>query len=528
MKTNQMRKLSSALVISGSVLIAGCNGGTGGQTLTGAPITANAAKSLFTTNECLTAKINFTGSSTWYLSGTIDITNTCSTEIDLSKQTISFTSQDKNGNKVSVGTLNNWWINNSSYKLNFTNGNANQQIGTVTAENGNATIKAKQTISFNGGLNLNGSAFNNEIAQSSLAINGASPEPVPPTPTPDPPEPVPPTPTPSDDYPVYPAQRGSYTGGTIVHGTDGALYQCLSTSVASWCNSVNGEWAYAPGTGTYWSQAWKVVSAPTPISTGSLNVVVDTSNANCSGSACGVVTANVTNSSGTVVSSFTVPNTALGGKYTQSITDLKTGNYSVTTTTINQTTVSYTPATADVKSNTTSTITVKYDKTQPATKTGTASINLGNYVPNYTGDLQVEILNSKDNDKVVGNYVVKQGGIITTAELPVSDSTHVYRVKLTTGIADPLQGLYYIESGQATLTINKDVNTSFNIPMTKSSVALKNVTLAISGLENNDITNIVFSDAANKYNYVNYTNQTNGNVVYKLENSLNTGISVTA
>lgn len=222
-----------------------------------------------------------------------------------------------------------------------------------------------------------------------------------------------------------------------------------------------------------------------------------------------------------------MPNNALGGKYTQPIKDLKTGNYTVTATTINQTNITYNPAIADVKANATSTITVKYDKTEPISATGTASISLGNYLSNYTGDLQVEILNTKDN-KVVGNYVLKQGGTISTAELPVSDSNHVYRVKLTTGIADPLQGLYYVESGEPILTISKDDSTSFNIPMIKSATAVNNVTLAISGLENSDKANVVFSDAANKYSYVSYSNQGNSSLVYKLESSLNTGISVTA
>lgn len=89
-----------------------------------------------------------------------------------------------------------------------------------------------------------------------------TPAPVP-APTPSP-APVPtPTPTPGT-YPTYPDQRGNYTGGAYVYGTDGKLYQCLSVTVASWCNSDGGAWAYAPGTGLYWDQAWKLASAPTP------------------------------------------------------------------------------------------------------------------------------------------------------------------------------------------------------------------------------------------------------------------------
>lgn len=101
-----------------------------------------------------------------------------------------------------------------------------------------------------------------------------------PTPTPSPspsPSPTPaPTPTPSPspaptpvpgDYPLYNTSgKNNYTGGTIVRGTDGNLYQCLSNIVAPWCNS-SAAWAYAPGTGSAWNQAWQLVTSPTPTPT---------------------------------------------------------------------------------------------------------------------------------------------------------------------------------------------------------------------------------------------------------------------
>ncbi len=56
---------------------------------------------------------------------------------------------------------------------------------------------------------------------------------------------------------TYPAGRGSYTSNTVITGTDGNLYKC---NIAGWCNSVGGAWAYAPGTGLYWSDAWSPYS----------------------------------------------------------------------------------------------------------------------------------------------------------------------------------------------------------------------------------------------------------------------------
>lgn len=56
---------------------------------------------------------------------------------------------------------------------------------------------------------------------------------------------------------VYPIGRGSYIGGTVVKGSDGSLYQCISSQIAPWCNST-AAWAYAPATGTAWTDAWKL------------------------------------------------------------------------------------------------------------------------------------------------------------------------------------------------------------------------------------------------------------------------------
>ncbi len=91
-----------------------------------------------------------------------------------------------------------------------------------------------------------------------------TPQPTPtitPTPTPSP------TPAPSGDYPLYPNGLGTYTSGTIVQGSDGSLYKCLSAVVAPWCNSP-AAWAYDPATGSASNQAWvKVGDGPIPTPT---------------------------------------------------------------------------------------------------------------------------------------------------------------------------------------------------------------------------------------------------------------------
>ena len=62
-----------------------------------------------------------------------------------------------------------------------------------------------------------------------------------------------------------------YVAGSTYHGGDkvtnnGSTYTCLSQMVSSWCSS-SAAWAYAPGTGSAWTQAWKKDSTPTPTPT---------------------------------------------------------------------------------------------------------------------------------------------------------------------------------------------------------------------------------------------------------------------
>lgn len=72
-----------------------------------------------------------------------------------------------------------------------------------------------------------------------------------------------PTPTPSPavcpkNPVVYPAERGKYTGGSIIKASNGKLYECISNVVAGWCNSSSD--VYAPGSGWAAGDAWREYS----------------------------------------------------------------------------------------------------------------------------------------------------------------------------------------------------------------------------------------------------------------------------
>jgi chitinase len=53
-------------------------------------------------------------------------------------------------------------------------------------------------------------------------------------------------------------ENGGYVDGSQVRNV-GNIYQCKPYPFTGWCNGA--AWAYAPGTGTYWTDAWTLVSA---------------------------------------------------------------------------------------------------------------------------------------------------------------------------------------------------------------------------------------------------------------------------
>ncbi len=63
-------------------------------------------------------------------------------------------------------------------------------------------------------------------------------------------------------------QGGGYVAGSQVQN-NGTLYECKPFPFSGWCNGA--AWAYAPGTGTYWSSAWTAIGPCQSSKTTSLN-----------------------------------------------------------------------------------------------------------------------------------------------------------------------------------------------------------------------------------------------------------------
>lgn len=70
---------------------------------------------------------------------------------------------------------------------------------------------------------------------------------------------------------VYVENSGYVEGSQVKNGSN--IYQCRAWPNSGWCNGAS--WAYAPGTGTYWTDAWTLVgpctTAPIPTGTAAVN-----------------------------------------------------------------------------------------------------------------------------------------------------------------------------------------------------------------------------------------------------------------
>ena len=289
-------------------------------------------------------------------------------------------------------------------------------------------------------------------------------------------------------------------GGTGVNTSNGGSYQL---NVANTSLAING-------------------SAPIQ-QKGSMTVSVDTTNAACTKTSCNNIAVTVKDNNGSTVATINVPASSAGGVYSQKIESLNAGTYNLSAPAVANTTLTYTPSASPlITANQNSNVTLNYTK---AAVTGNAAITLPTLVPDYTGTVQIQLLNTKESG-FVRYYNTKQGQTINTENLPISDATHVYKVQ-TQGIADPKNGKFYIESGLPTLTIKNGQTTPLTVPYKLSTTTKRTVNYTLSGLKSGDNATIYFQDGG-KYAYPNYSGLTNAKVTYQFENNTNLGYTVLA
>lgn len=132
-------------------------------------------------NNCLNAKLTYQNiGNPWYINYEVSIQNSCSDEKSLKDFSVSMISQSLDGVAIPLPTIHNWWVNGTQYDLAYNSENLLQTGFIINPIN--AIIKSNQTISFTGGIGLNGVSYDVETAQKSFKYTGATPTPTP-TPT---------------------------------------------------------------------------------------------------------------------------------------------------------------------------------------------------------------------------------------------------------------------------------------------------------------------------------------------------------
>ncbi|MCK8522950.1 glycosyl hydrolase family 18 protein [Aquimarina sp. D1M17] len=133
-------------------------------------------------------------------------------------------------------------------------------------------------------------------------------------------------------------ENGGYVAGSVVQN-NGNLYECKPHPFSGWCNGA--AWAYAPGEGTYWEDAWTLVGEcsggnPPGNEVPTTTITQPGSGQTFTAGSTITINASATDSDGTITKvEFFSNGTKIGednsSPYSYTWNNVNTGNYSLTT-----------------------------------------------------------------------------------------------------------------------------------------------------------------------------------------------------
>ena len=134
-------------------------------------------------------------------------------------------------------------------------------------------------------------------------------------------------------------ENGGYEAGSVVQN-NGNLYECKPYPFSGWCNGAT--WAYAPGEGTYWEDAWTLVGAcdggnPPGNEAPTVTITQPTNGQTFTAGSTITINASASDSDGTVTKvEFFSNGTKIGedtnSPYSYTWSNVSTGNYTLTAT----------------------------------------------------------------------------------------------------------------------------------------------------------------------------------------------------
>ena len=271
------------------------------------------------------------------------------------------------------------------------------------------------------------------------------------------------------------------------------------------------------------------ISGESPVDEyGSMNVMVDTTALDCTSFVCKDITVLVRDVNGVTVGKIVVPKEYIGKVYSKQIDKLLVNRYTISASGVDEAIINFIPSNnPSVEAKYDTPVQVIYKKSSPITQTGKIKISLNQCSSDYTGAVEVQVLDTKQSNLVVYRNNLQQGTNITTPELPVSSDQHSYAVSVQ-GIANPSKGEYCLVNGLLPVSVIAKQNNPLDVVLSKVMMP-STLTFAINGMEINDKASIRFEDATHKYVYVAYSGLINANsYAYKFESGLTIAYSVQA
>ena len=532
-KYNNIRK--HGLIMLSAVMLGACTGGAvqnnnTQQTVSGAAVVAsNISKSSeqFVKNSCIDG--------VFAADGSLGLTNTCHAAQSLAQANLKFVAQDTSGDAIELGKFYN---QASGLGIEFSSGGSNQQIGSFVSVDKPLLINADQTLIFSGPTNqTDRDLFDSSWANKTLSVVSLGDATIDENETGELQElnqsdagteksllaaAVVKPGTLSLKINTAAAGCGTLTdcsGLTAqVNNSAGAAVGSVTVPAASFGKTYSATIPnLAPGNYTVTlsnvgnttvvsSNAAPVIKAGVTTTDtvtytttmGSAKVTVVTSAAACGvGANCSGLSVSLVNPiDGTSVASFKVPESAFGKSYSQTVTGVPAGKYTVVGLPIANTKISYSVANGaiSVAAQKTATQTVTYATN---VTTGNASISLATLLSNQNINLPVTIINTKNSNNVVYSGLISQGSSVNVSGIEQTGTGYAYKVCVPVGYADPMQAKYFMQTSCQSLTITKLKTTNLKLSMRSNPVTLSKMNLQISGLLAGDSAVAKFSDSVN-------------------------------
>lgn len=551
-------------------MLVACNGGgtqnnSVPQSISEAAIIApniNKSSEQFVKNSCINGVFTADGS--------LGLTNICHSAQSLAQANLKFVAQDTSGDAITLGKFYN---SASGLEIEFSSGGANQQIGSFVSVDKPLLINADKTLIFSGLINqtdresfdcswanktfsvvslgdatIDGVSLGNETGE----LQALS-------------------------QPNLGAEKSLLATTAVKSGTLSLKINTVAAGCGVWtdCSNLTAQVNNATGSAvgsitvpaasfgkTYsatipnltpgkYTVTLSNVSNTTVVSSnsapvikssattndeviytttmGSAKVKVDTSKASCGSSAnCSGLAVSLVNSiDGTSVANFNVPASSVGKSYTQTLTGVPAGNYTVVGYPIENTKVTYSSkeGAINVIAQETAEQAITYSS---SVTTGNSLISLATLLSAESVNLPVTIINTAASNQVVYSGLISQGSSVNVLGLEQTSKGYAYKVCVPVGYANPMQAKYFMQTSCQSLAITKLKTTNLTLSMRTNPVTLSKMNVQISGLLAGDSAVAKFSDSVNKYIYAPLSVGSNGSTVASFEKNSNLIISTAA